>query len=77
MLELLDKVLAQLELSAGTISLIAVVVEFALRLVKSEKPLSILHLVARVMMKLGAVVAKVGDMLDKVLPQRLESPPSQ
>lgn len=56
----------------GASATIAIVLEFAFRLVKTEKPLSILHVVAGAAKKLADVFKLLGDFLDKVLPQRLK-----
>jgi hypothetical protein len=70
-MELLNKVLEALSSVEVQAGIIAVVVEFGLRLSKSQKPLSILHGVSAVLQLLGAVFAKAGGLLDKVLPQKL------
>lgn len=56
----------------GASATIAIVLEFAFRLIKTEKPLSILHLVAGVAKKLADGFKLLGDFLDKVLPQKLK-----
>ncbi len=50
---------------------IAAVIEMGLRLIKSPKPLSILHLFGDGAHKIGALLVKIGDVLDKILPQRI------
>lgn len=60
----MDAVLAFLA-NPAVLSVAAILIESLFRLIPSEKPLSILHLVASVMK--GA-----GDFLDKVLPQNLK-----
>lgn len=67
----LDKLSGLLQPSAASISVLAVVIEAILRMIKSEKPLSLLHVAAMIAHKLGAVLVYFGDLLDKVLPQRL------
>lgn len=47
-----------------------VIVEAALRLIPSEKPLSILYLVDDSCKALGEFLGKVGNAFDHVLPQR-------
>lgn len=71
-MEFLDKILAFLSSAEGASLTIAVVVEFILRMVKSEKPLSILYLIANVTKKSGEILVKIGNLMDKVLPQRLK-----
>lgn len=50
----------------------AAILEVILRAIKSEKPLSIMHLVARVIRALSTLFDKIADLMDKVLPQRLK-----
>lgn len=70
---IVDKVVSVL--SDPTVVMVAgVVVEFALRLIPSEKPLSILHLVGAGIKKVGAGLLAVGGFLDKVLPQKVKAP---
>lgn len=71
-MEFLDKILAFLSSAEGASLTIAVVVEFILRMIKSEKPLSILYLIANVAKKSGEILVKIGNLIDKVLPQRLK-----
>lgn len=47
-------------------------VEFALRMVKSDKPLSIIYMISDGLKKVGELCTKLGVFLDKVLPQRLK-----
>lgn len=47
----------------------ALLVEAVLRLVPSEKPLSIMHVASKVLHVAAKVALGVGDLLDKVLPQ--------
>lgn len=56
----------------GMVATLAVVVEFVLRLIPSEKPKSIIYLVAAVVKSAGAVLSKIGEILDKILPQKLK-----
>lgn len=67
-----EQVLKFLSSAEGASLTIAMVVEFVLRMVKSEKPLSVLYAVAFVVKKSGEVLTKVGNLLDKVLPQKLK-----
>lgn len=71
-MEFLDKILAFLSSAEGASLTIAVVVEFILRMIKSEKPLSILYLIANVAKKSGEILVKISNLMDKVLPQRLK-----
>lgn len=71
-MESIIKVLEGL-LNPATLAVIAVVVEFSLRLIKSEKPLSILHLIAAGLHQVSKIAELVAQLLDRVLPQRLSS----
>ena len=51
---------------------IALVLDFAFRMIPSEKPLSIFHLVAKVAGKIGQFLVKFAELADKVLPQKLK-----
>ncbi|HNC40291.1 MAG TPA: hypothetical protein PK522_00750 [Nitrosomonas sp.] len=51
---------------------IGIAVEFAFRMFKTEKPKSIIYMVADIIKKSGELLTKVGTLLDKVLPQRLK-----
>lgn len=53
-------------------AIVGVAVEFALRLTKSEKPLSILHTISFVIKKSGEILSGVANFMDKVLPQKLK-----
>lgn len=50
----------------------AVAVEFIFRFIKTEKPKSFLYMLADGISKVGAILTKSGEMLDKVLPQRVK-----
>lgn len=70
--ELLAKALELLSSVEGASVSIALVLEFLFRVIPSEKPLSILHLVAKGCRGVALVLGKVADVLDKVLPQKLK-----
>ncbi len=69
---ILDQILSHISAASASAGVIALVLEFILRLVKSEKPLSILYIVGGVLKKLGAIFSGLGELSDKVLPQRLK-----
>lgn len=56
----------------GSSLTIAVVLEFAFRMIPSQKPLSILYVVAAGLKKCGELFIKVGQIMDKVLPQKIK-----
>lgn len=51
---------------------IIIAVEFALRMVKSDKPLSVIYLISDGLKKVGELCTKLGLFMDKILPQRLK-----
>lgn len=57
---------------AGIIIALGGVVEVVLGLVKSEKPLRIAYMIADACNGLAVLFKKWGEILDKVLPQRLK-----
>lgn len=65
----LIQVIGGWDVAAGTI---AIVVEFALRMFKSEKPLSIAYMISDSFKAVGTLVLKAAQFLDKILPQRLK-----
>jgi hypothetical protein len=69
------------EVSPTIIIGVAALVEFALRFIKSEKALGLIHgasfLIKKVSQAVGlvaALVAKIADLSDKVLPQKVVPP---
>ena len=72
--DILDKISAFIMSAGGATATIAVVLEFALRMVKSKKPLSILYMIAGLMTAVGTILVKAGALLDRVLPQRVADP---
>lgn len=71
-MEFLNSVMEFLVGHEGMVATLAVVVEFVLRLVPSEKPKSIVYLVAGAIKSVGAILSKIGEMLDKILPQNVK-----
>ena len=69
---MLDQISALIHSASGQAGLIAIVLEAILRLVKSEKPLSIAHLIAEGLHKIADISAGLANLLDKVLPQNLK-----
>lgn len=70
--EIILKVLEVLGSVEGQAAVIAIVLEFVFRLVPSEKPRSILLVVAKVAGLAGAALTKVSEVLNKVIPQKLK-----
>lgn len=71
-MEFLNSVLAVFDTALSQAGIIAVVIEFIFRLIPSEKPLGILHLVGAFAKVLGNIFLKMGELLDRVLPQVLK-----
>jgi len=73
-LPMLDKILSWIPSDLQTVGIVAAVMEFLMRMIPSQKPLSIMHVVAAVVKQLGAILNGVGALLDKVLPQKIKPP---
>lgn len=69
---MLDQIQSFVGSLSGQATIAAIVVEAILRLVKSEKPLSIAYVIADTIKKIGDIASKLGAFLDKILPQRLK-----
>lgn len=61
----MEKILSLLEVSPSIITGVAMAIELACRLAQTEKPMGIIHGVARILKKLA-------DLSDAVLPQRVK-----
>jgi hypothetical protein len=59
-------------LNAPVLASIAIGLEFAFRLFKTDKPKSIVYMIADGIKKAGEILTKLGSLLDKILPQRLK-----
>ena len=70
-MEVLEKVLSFLASAEGAATTIAIVLEFAFRMIPTKKPLGILHLVAKFSHVIGKIFSGFGALLDKVLPQNV------
>jgi hypothetical protein len=49
-----------------------VVLEMAMRLTPSDKPMSIMHVICDALHMVAKVCGAAGDLLDKVLPQKIK-----
>lgn len=78
-MELLDKLASLIPSDGVAITAISTALvfisDFILRVLKTEKPMSIAWVVARVLEKLGALCTKAAVFLDKVLPQKQKELP--
>lgn len=68
---LLEDIINLIPKGGTAIVVIAGILEFGLRLIKSEKPMSILLIVSGAVSQLSRLFAKLSELLDLVLPQRL------
>lgn len=80
-MQILDQILAIIGSAEAQAAVIALVVEFVLRVVKTKKPLSILWIGvgfvkvgASAAAKAAQILEKVAGLADKVLPQKLAEP---
>lgn len=73
-MEFLNSILSWLEGFTSTQVYIAIItaLEFLMRFIKTDKPASVIHMIAGFIGKAGDVLKKVADILDKILPQRLK-----
>lgn len=70
--EIFNKAFEFLASVQGASVTIALVLDFAFRMIPSEKPLSVLHIVAKVAKKLGEFLVKFAELADKILPQKIK-----
>jgi hypothetical protein len=71
-MEFFDKALSFLTTAQGASATIIIILEFFFRMFKTEKPTSMIYLVANCVKKSGELLTKLGEILDKILPQRLK-----
>lgn len=69
---MLEQINAFISTVTGQASIIALILDFAFRLIKTEKPLSIAYIIAETFHRVGSMLGGIGALLDKVLPQRLK-----
>lgn len=69
-LPVLGDVLGALDPSAPIVAAVLMVLEVVLRLIKSDKVRSIMRLVAAVTRQVGALVERLAELLDRVVPDR-------
>ena len=69
---MLDQALSIVHSASGQAGILAIALEMGLRLVKSEKPLSIAHLIAASLHKIADLSAGLANLLDQILPQNLK-----
>lgn len=71
-MEVFYKAMEFLSSVEGASVTIAVVLDFAFRMIPSEKPKSVVYLAAEIIKKSGEFLVKLGQILDKVLGQKLK-----
>jgi hypothetical protein len=70
--EIFNKAMEFLLSVEGASVTIAIILDFAFRLIPSDKPKSVIYLVAEVIKKSGEFLVKLGQILDKVLGQKIK-----
>lgn len=70
--EIITKALELLSSAEGASVTIAIVLEVVFRLFPSEKPKSVILLIASVAKGIGEVLIKFSDLVNKVIPQNLK-----
>jgi hypothetical protein len=65
----IEDAMGSLEAASGAMALI---IEFVLRLIPSEKPLSFAHLGVKALRAVCKVSERIADFLDRVLPQNVK-----
>jgi hypothetical protein len=68
--EVFAKVMEALASVEGASMTVALVLDFAFRMIPSKKPLGVLHLVAQGAGMVGKVLVKFAELSDKLLPQK-------
>ena len=69
----LDSVTATIDgIGGGVVAAIALALEMLFRLIKSKKPLSLMYGLSNIFAKIGSLLKSSGELLDKVLPQRVK-----
>lgn len=73
-MEFLNELLAKInEFGTGpAMAVIAMMIEMALRLLKTEKPMSLLIVASGFMKSVGGIFVAASGILDKVIPQRIK-----
>jgi hypothetical protein len=74
MIDFINKVIASMP-NGAVLSGIAIVVEAVLRMIPSQKPLSILYFAEDLLHAFGQLSKSTGDALNQILPQRIAASP--
>lgn len=70
--ELFVKVMSLLSSAEGASMTIALVLDFAFRMIPSKKPLSVLHVAAKTAGMAGKALVKLAELADVILPQKIK-----
>jgi hypothetical protein len=68
--ELFAKLMEALSSVEGSVVTVALVLDFAFRMIPSKKPLSVLHVIAKGAKYVGEFLVKFAELADQVLPQK-------
>jgi hypothetical protein len=69
---IIQKCLEFIASAEGASATIAIVLEFAFRMIPSDKPIGLLHILAKSAKGIGSVLIKFAELSDKILPQKLK-----
>lgn len=72
-MELLQKALEMVGGLEGMVAGLAIAVELVFRFIPTEKPKSFIYAAAAIVKGLGVLFTKVGELSDKILPQKVKS----
>lgn len=72
---ILDSIFSVLKTAEAQAAVLAIVADFLFRIIPSKKPLGVIHLIIGVAAKIGALLIKVQEVSDKVLPQNVKENP--
>jgi hypothetical protein len=67
-----EKALSLVSSAEGAAITIALILDFVFRLIPSEKPKSVIYMVAKGIKMSGELLTKLGSFLDKVLGQKIK-----
>jgi hypothetical protein len=67
-----EKALSLVSSAEGAAITIALILDFVFRLIPSEKPKSVIYMIAKGIKMSGELLTKLGSFLDKVLGQKIK-----
>ena len=59
-------------MTGGVFATVVIVLEMVMRMVKTDKPMSIIYIVSGFLKKSSELLSLIASLLDKVLPQRVK-----